>query len=367
MSEQAPNLYEKTQKIPDAVTLFVNGKVVEGWEDFSFTKEINSAASEFSLQLVDQSREQRKNLFVQAGDAIHLHVGKKSLCTGYVEKLDLSMASNSRRFVISGRSRTCDLVDCSVTGANEYSGLTLKEIAEKLFPPFRVRPLFFVNAGAPFDKITIQQGETVFALIDRLARQRKLIIYPDAEGNLIFTRAGGKRSKTELRQGVNVQTGNASYDYTDRFSEYTVKGQNLSFLGDVGQSTAATGSAKDAGVSRFRPFVIVPEGTSDDGTSANRASYEASVRRARSINVEVEVQGFFQADGTLWDVNQIVACDIGFLGVRRDLMIKKIAFQKGAGTRSVLTLCPVSAFDFKPEQKKEGAVGWLKEGFNREG
>lgn len=148
MSEQAPNLFEKTQKVPDAITLFVNGKILEGWEDFSFNKELNSAASDFSLQLVDQSREKKNSLFVQPGAAIHLHAGKKSLCTGYVEKVDVSVSAGTRRFVISGRSRTADLVDCSVTGSNEFSGLNLKEIAEKLFPPFRVRPAFFVDPGA---------------------------------------------------------------------------------------------------------------------------------------------------------------------------------------------------------------------------
>lgn len=365
MSAKVPSVTEKTKLIDDAVTLFVNGKVFEGWEDLQITRELNAAASDFQLQLVDKWRQDQQEWRLQPGDAIHIHIGKDTILTGYTDRVSASFSSNQRTVTVNGRSKTGDLVDCSVTGENEFSGLNLKEIATKLCSPFGIQVVFNVDPGAAFDKVTIQQGETVFALIDRLARQRKLLVYPTVFGNLAFDVGGKARSGTTLKQGVNILSGSANYDNSDRFSEYTTKGQNLSFLGDQAQNTSASGKATDKGVTRFRPMVLVAEATADDQTSADRASYEANIRAAKSQDIQIEVQGWHKADGGLWDINQLIPVDCGFLGVRRTLLSKRVAYIKnGSGTTCNISLVRKEAFEFKPEVPKEDSLGWLK-GFSR--
>lgn len=362
MSERVPNVFNKTELIPDALTLFLNNKVFEGWEDIQITRELNVLASDFQLKLTDKWKTDQEKFAIQPGMKVHVHLGKKSFLTGWLDSLNLSFSSNSRDITADGRSRTCDLVDCSVTGDNEYSGLTLQEIAVKVCQPFNVVVSFQAPAGEPFSKVTVQQGETVFALLDRLARQRKLIMFPDYEGFLVFARAGAKRSPVQLAEGINVLSGSAKFDNSERFSSYLVKGQNLSFLGEPDQSTSPSGEAKDEGITRFRPLIIVGETSTDDGASVDRAAYEAGLRAAKALEVEVQVQGWLRPDRTPWEINEIVICDIGSLGVRRKLLVKKVVFNKNnSGTTSTLTLIRPDALSFETKVKKEADAGWLKD------
>jgi len=364
MSVRVPNIFNKTDLVPDAVTLFLNKKVFEGWEDVQVTRELNVLASDFQLKLTDKWKVNQETFSVQPGAECHLHLGKKSFLTGWIDSVALSISTNERSLTANGRSRTCDLVDCSVTGDNEFSGLNLKEIATKACAPFNVPVVFKTDPGAIFEKVTIQQGETVFGLLDRLARQRKILMFPDYEGFLVFAIAGSKRSPVQLIEGVNVLSGSATFDNSERFSVYTVKGQNLSFLGEPDQSAAPSGEATDEGISRFRPLIVVGETATDDGASSDRAAYEAGLRAAKALEVEVQVQGWLRVDGTPWEINEVVACDIGSLGVRRNLLIKKVTFNKNnSGTTATLTLIRPDAFEFnkKVQKKDDKEIGWLKD------
>jgi prophage tail gpP-like protein len=360
MSEQAPNVFQKTELLPDAVTLFVDKKVFEGWEDVQITRELNSAASDFQLQVTDKWREDQEPWRITAGQAVHLHIGKKSILTGYVDKVSSSVSAASRTVTISGRSSTADIVDCSVVG-DSFTGLNLKQLAEKLCAPFKIPVSFIGEAGAEFPAIKVQPGETVFALLEKHTKQRKVLMMPSKEGGLIFTTAGTSRASTHLKLGENVLSGSSDYDYTNRFSQYEVKGQDIGFLTPGEKSTSPLGKATDAGISRFRPLVILNETTTDDGKSEDRASYEASLRKAQSLKVNIEVQGWFQKDGTLWDINQLTQVDCGFLGVRRQMLIRKITYNKSNnGTTAQIELCLPDSFDFKKAKKKEDPLGWAK-------
>lgn len=366
MSEKGLNVFEKTTKLREVVTLYINKQVYEGWEDVQITKELNACASDFQLSITDRWREDKENWRIQPQDLVHIHLAGKSFITGWVESVDVSMSAGSRTISIGGRSKTGDLVDSSVTGPNEYSGLSLLEIAKILCKPFGLIVKATTDTGGKFEKITVQQGETVFALLDRLARQRKVIISSSAEGELIFTSQGTTKSKTELRQGVNILSGKATVNTTDRFSSYIVKGQNVAYLGDGEQSTGPEGESADEGMRRFRPMVLMNETLSDGGSARDRAIYEAHVRLAKSLSVELEVQGWLKEDGEPWAINELVDVDAPFLGIRKTLLIKKLSFNKSnGGTRTTISLVRDDAYLFskgiKKKKEKEDAFGWTKD------
>lgn len=361
MSEKVPEIAQGTHRLEDAATLFIGKTVYEGWEDLKVTRELNSVASDFQLQIVDKWRVDQEPWRLVPGELAHVHLGKQSIITGYIDKVEASVDKSRRSVTVSGRSKTADLVDCSVIGENQFSGLTIKEIAEKLCEPFGIKVTLNGNAGAVFPSIVVQQSETVFALLDRLARERKLLMYPTHEGNLVISEKGTLRASNEIRQGVNYLSGKSTFDYSNRFSKYVIKGQNLGFLGTAEQSTSPMGEATDEGVSRYRPLLIVAENTVDGESSADRANYEAELRAAKALTAEVQVQGWFQSDGKLWDINQIVFVDAGFLGIRRRMLIQKVEFNKSnAGTTTSISLIREDAYGFKKKIKKEDPLGWTK-------
>lgn len=360
MSE-APSVFQKTNQVTDALTLFVDNKVFNGWEETQVTRELNSCASDFQIKLTDKWQEDKDAWRVTANQRAHVHIGKSPVIEGYIDSVEASVSASARAVQIRGRSKTADLVDCSVTGANQYSNLNLQEIANKVVQPFGIPVIFNSPPGDPFPLTTIQQGETVFALLDRLARQRKLLMFPSVNGSLVFAKAGASRSSTQLVLGVNVLSGKSNYDFSNRYSTYEAKGQNIGWMGEGKETAAALGTATDLGVGRYRPLVLMAESVSDNGQTENRAAYEAALRKAQSLKVEVQVQGFYQKDNTLWDINQFVFVDCGYLGVRRWMIIKKVTFNKSnGGSTSTLELVLPDAFNFEKTKKKEDPLGWAK-------
>lgn len=362
MSERSVNVSEKGRTVEDAVTVFAAGKVYDGWEDLKIVKQVNSVASSFEMQLTDRWAEGQETWSLKPGEKIHIHIGKRSALSGYIDSVDASISAQARTITISGRSKTSDLVDCSVEGPAEYLGLNLKEIAEKVCAPFGIVVSFQTEIGEPFEKITLQNGETAFALLERLSKQRRVLLYPDAEGRLIFASQGVAKAATALIVGVNVLKANSKHDFSDRFSKYTTKGQNIGFFGEGEDVTAPVGEATDDAISRYRPLVILSENPTDTGASENRAAFEAHYRAAKSQTATVEVVGAFEAPDVLWDINRIISCDLGPVGLRRNMLIDKVEFNKGnGGTRTVLTLVRQDAYNFSSKKvKKESDLSWAK-------
>lgn len=353
---------EKGQPIDTPVIMYVNKKVFEGWEDVKITRELNSAASDFQCQLTDKWRQNQEPWKLNPGDHVHIHARGKSILTGYIDRVEASVTDESRTIKISGRSKTADLVDCSAE-IGAYEGITLSALVKNICKPFGISVLFLGQDGEVKSK-AVSAGETAFTLIEYLARQRKMLIYPSVEGQLILAPVGTKRAATEIRQGINFQGGSVSHDNSNRFSQYETKGQSaIAWGGTEIQGIQPSGIARDAGISRYRPLIINSENNIDDQTGGDRAQYECELRAAQALEVSVQVQGWFQPDGNLWDVNQLVSVDAGFLGIRRKLIVNRVEYNKGnGGTTCNLSLIRSDAFEFenKKTKPKEDNLGWTK-------
>jgi len=365
MSARVPEVFQKTKLIDDAVTLFIGSEVYEGWKNVSISRELNTLGSTFRLTVVDKWRADQEPFSLKPGSAVHIHTGKTAILTGYIDKVTFSLQAQNRTITISGRSKTADLIDSSITGKNEYKNLGLKAIAEKLIEPFGVKLLLRADAGAVFDKFTVRQGETIFEALDRLARARSLIMYPSFEGNIILAKKDTTLASTEIRAGVNLLGGSATYDNSERFSKYIIKAQTQGTKGTAEQAIGSKGEATDSGITRTRELLVIAENVADNAAALERAKYEADIRAARSVEVDVSVQGWRQDDGTIWDVNQLIFLDAGFLGYRGQALVKKVQFVKdGGGTKADLTLIRPDAFEFtKDKSKKKDPVdllGWEK-------
>src|SRR5262245_16365764 len=137
-------------------------------------------------------------------------------------------------------------------GSRRLKGLTLAQIAERVTKPFGVMVVVPAPAGAPLPDVQIQQGETVHALIERLARAAGLLVTDDAQGRLVLTRAGyGPRTRAAgaLVQGQNILAAAAELDTSAVFSEYEVKAHNPppDDPADWGQGDGAANGGGDEG------------------------------------------------------------------------------------------------------------------------
>lgn len=354
---------DEGHSIPRPATFYVGKRIFEGFKNIRLSRNLTSLTGAFEITLMDKWEVEREDFILKAGEKITCKIGGSPLFEGFIDRFGISVNSQSRNLTISGRDKTADLVDCSILGSNEFNDMKLDAIAKKLVEPFGIGMVFFSDVGAPFKKFTVNQGETVFEALERLAKQRDLLLTSSPVGNLVFEKKGVIRSSTELIEGRNVKDMAVSFDNTERFSEYHCKAQTVGLLGTPETATKSKGLATDKGITRHRPTLLLSENPADMSGAQKRAEWEASIRAAKACQVNVVVVDWTQKNGELWATNQITHVDCPSIGIKQDMLIQRVKFEQSENGRiTELELIRPDAFEFRPELKKENdpldLLGW---------
>jgi prophage tail gpP-like protein len=383
--------------------LYVDGVEYAGWKSLRVTRGMTRASADFDLTVSERWTLADNAWQILPGSACEVRalLGGEPLLSGWVDTYRPSYNSSSHSVRLSGRSKTCDLVDSSVlVDGGQFRGMTVGEIAEVLAEPFDIEVLAR-HDGEPEPEVQVQQGETCFALIERLSRLQALLVTDDAAGRLVLTRAGAGRASTALRHGQNILSASADLDESKRFSECLVKAQRpgndnksdddaesggVAFasaaarLGEItnvceryrarralarasgsrrGNPRSLTevhGGMRDPDITRYRPLLIVAETQSDDALAEQRAEWELRRRVAEGTKAVVTVNGWRQLDGGLWDINLMVQVEAPWLALNREMIVSELTYTyDDSGERTTLELTLPDAFLPDPARKAKAA------------
>lgn len=394
-------------------TLLVSGEHYAGWQALRVTRGLERATSDFTLEVSERWSLEEDIWQITPGESCEIQLGGETVLTGWVDKYSPSYDAGSHSISLTGRSKTCDLVDCSVTvDGGQFVGMTVGQIARILAQPFGIE-VVVNNQTPPEPEVQVQQGETCFALIERLSRVHELLVTDDALGRLVLTRAGSGRATTNLVHGENILSASADLDHSKRFSDYIVKAQRpgnrtkdggtidqdwggggdggwqpslrervrqlqhianvseryrerMRLMAELGPLMAKTsgktapktltqivGRAHDAGVGRYRPHVIMAEKQADDASAAQRADWEMRRRVGQALKVTVTVNGWRQEDGKLWATNDLVWGEAPWLALSHELIIGETSFTYDSGGEiTELGLTLPDAFLPDPSKRK---------------
>ena len=384
----------------DPFELRLDARRFRGWTEVAFSSSIEEAVRTLSVKLIGAYQDDIDEQ-VTAGDLVSAWVGKDRLFSGYAETFSDESGPDSESLSIECRSKTCDLVDCSAP-VKSWSNIRLDKLVAALCDGFAVSIVFAEAAAAAklIRKFRTTAGETVFAALDRLAKEQGLLVTDDETGRLVITRAAGGSagtstasstsgsggdgvkgpesstltvtttsagrasiSTTRLVRGRNILASSGTWDLSGRFSAYTVKGQTIT---DLDVDASAVGDASDPGITRYRPLVIIPEKGVDRQGARDLARWEAVTRAGNSLRVSVTLAGWRQDDGTLWRPNQLVrVTDRRKRLLDATLLITRVAMTLSAagGRKTVLDLAPAAGFTpYVPGVPiLEGAGRWFGE------
>ena len=341
------------------VKLTVNNREFEGWKSVRIVRGLLQASAVFQLDVTDKW--QGEIWQIQPYDKCVLSYNGQTLITGYVDSASVNSDSQAFDVSVSGRSKTADLVDCSVA-SKQFNRQRIEQIASALSAPFGVKVLAEVSTGNEISTWKPDEGSTVFDAIESLARLNGLLITDNANGDLVFTQAGALRAPADLVSGVNIKGASLGFDVRDRFSEYIVKGQQrASDTIDAATAAHVVSTVIDDSVTRHRPLTILAEDQIDIARARKRGQWEATVRMGRSQTLSVEVQGWL-ANGQFWQPNQLVNIKHDRLGLDTELLIVSVEYSlnDSSGTVSRLELMPPGALSPQPpevEKIKGDSVG----------
>ena len=119
------------------VELYLNGKIFSGWKTINVQRSLESMSGRFDLGIAVSPSDDVSAL--SPGSAMVLKMGSQTVITGYLDELKQQMSGTQKTINISGRDKTCDLVDCAIIhNSYQFKNQTGKQIAEAICKPFGV-------------------------------------------------------------------------------------------------------------------------------------------------------------------------------------------------------------------------------------
>lgn len=333
------------------VTLSVNGKDYAGWKTMDVTLSMENLAGGFSLGVSEKWPNGQRD--IKPGDACAVKMNGQTVITGYVDDTDVSFDATTHELTVTGRDKAGDLVDCSaINKPGQWSGVKMDRIAQELCKPFGIPVKTETSVGEAFKKFNLEQGETVFEAIKRMADLRGVLVLSDGRGGLTITNRGTEKASTALiclpgNNSNNILAGRINHSYKDRFSKILVKGQTQGSDKQSGDVTrGAKGKALDPQITRYRPLLVTAEGQANAKQCQERANWEIQTRKGKAKRLNIGVQGWTQKNGAIWEINTLVKVSAPFLKVDQEMLIVECHFRlNDGGTITELTLTEPGAFD----------------------
>lgn len=335
----------------DVAVLKIGGRDYQGWKRVSINRSLETGAGDFELSVSEQWSASGAPWPISAGDACEVLIDDTVVIRGWVDDVDLSMDPSGHGVLVRGRDKVGDLVDCSaIHKPGSWKNRSLEQIAGELVKPFALSVVVETSTGAAFRRFALQQGETVWEAIERMARLRGVLIGSTAAGDVRIWRPTLKRADYALEQGINIMAGRVEHSTRERHSQYLLKGQAAGDDFAAGAIVAhGKAEARDPAVTRYRPLLIVAEDQGAGGSLAARAKWEATVRAGRAQQVTVLAQGWRTPAGGLYELDRVARITAPTLRVDQDLLLSGLRFEKGdRGTVTDLTFTTPEAFSIEP-------------------
>ena len=338
------------------ISVIKGGILVRGWESVSVSLSLSTLCNGFSLsQFVDDVFD---SPMLFPGDDVRIECDGELLLDGYVDELRSSFSSGSHSISVSGREKTCDLVDCSLRDfGKSWKKRTVAQIVDEVCSAFG---LVFnpngVNPSGPIPKFCPDPGCSGADVITDVCRQKDVVCFSDGVGNVKFVNDNEFEVVEDfIRQGKNIISADISFDNSERYSDYVV-------LCSSDPKVKRKGVSKDFEINRLRCFVMVDEGYGNVDAAEKRASFEALSRSAKSTTLNVTLSGWKRNNGKLWKPGILVDCLIpAFFGqFVQTLLVNEVELSYDlSGTFAHLQLVRKDYYTQQPlKMKKPKADPW---------
>lgn len=296
------------------VTLTVGNTKWSGWQEIRVTRGAERCPSDYDIGLTEKYLD-TSQLDIMPGEPCTLSIGDVKVIDGYVDIYEIGVGTG-HQVRIGGRSRCSDLVDThAVVPRGQLGSCDLVQLAKQLCTPYGI-DVVTKNITLPSttsDRIiqifNVTLGQTPYQLIEECARYMAVMVYDDADGNLVLSSVGTDTHASGFAEGVNVLECSVTYRMDERFSTYLPVLFSVQNFNDFDNANAGNQFTplKDPGVPRYRPYFVVSEQSYNGQFLAElRAKWELQRRRGRSQAVRLVCDSWHDRAGVLWTPNTLV-------------------------------------------------------------
>lgn len=326
------------------VEVHVGGMSYTGFKRVSVQYSAKKAVRAFAFTVTDGNDWEAKWNFMP-GEEVSILESEEPILKGFINNMTPSYDATNHTVEITGRSKGQDTVDSSATKKpGEWKKKKLDEIAKDLDEQ---GVGFNVKTDMPtLEYFRVNTGESVFEAVERMTRRHGLLLIGAPDGSIDIDKGGEESENEPLIEGDNILSASATFDDSNKQSEYIVKGQRV--FGSNRKALQIVERSKDKSVKRNRPKVMQPETDIDEAGAKKRANWHRDRQSGESISASVRVQGWRDRNGKLWKVNKLVSIYSPKLKLDMQLLLESVNLtQDDSGSFAVLTLVHPKALGSK--------------------
>lgn len=345
------------------IELKIREKIFRGFTGAQIKRGFKSAADGFSLAVVVSPDPKIAAFEVEPGDLVEIYIARTKsapptlFLTGRVDREERAASGDSRSIKIEGRSLAGQIIDsAAIHKTGTLKNRRFDQVLAEFLKPFSIPYKIETDLGDRFEKIVVDQGETVFDLLDRLATDRGLILSSLPNGGLLISRALINPA-AEILDSKTADL-SRSRSIVDRFSKYFARAYKS---GGDSETVSVEGTAEDSFISGrglYRPTVISLDDSRTLKDAKERAQIEANLRAGRSTVVSATVPGWYTKNGTLIEAGQSYRVADPWLDLNEDFFVSEVSYNldSRSGFSATLTLDRPSAVN--PPNKKTDVSKW---------
>jgi len=335
--------------VEDFETVWVKLYDGEAWPEFRFTMAERDAPGTWEkVQLVP-------------GLPCVITLGGQRAITGTIISRQVAYDATTHATQLYGKGGTFWATKSSAkTKTGNFDNKTFRQIVEEVFHGGYVKyKVGIIHKGReflePLHQIQIQQGESNWDFLERVARPIGAIMSSDKDGNIVVIWPRTMENAGALMEGVNILKCNFVVSEDTTNMEYLVTAQSDASSGNTGKDAQEIISDPVKGTQRQPSLnVTMAEGPLKGKPQATfRAANEMRWGEAARVHAQVTVQGWINpGTGQLWLPGQIVTLASPMCPFNGSLGIKSVTFTQDSrsGTLTMLELV-------QPEYLNGGGTG----------
>lgn len=331
----------------ELVSLVIKGKEWLFWDDMEITRSIDTHSTVgFSAPFEIDRKEFRETFRPFSYAPLEVRVNGVPLFTGTMIDVVPKLDTDARTVQVSAYSKAAALEDCNIPADNapfEASGLSLRQIAERLAAPFGVSVAMTVRDPSKFKKVNttrrtldtkLESDQKIQDFLGDLARQKGLVIGDTTRGDLLFqTSVAPGHPVARFVEGVPpLLSVTPTLNPQQYFTEVT--GFRLAKRGSAGSAYTEKSRERIAGgVLRSLSFKL------DDVEKADvPAAVRAHVGRmlAAAVSYVLVVPTWRDPRGELWAPNTTLVLNAPSAFVYRDyeFLVRDVVFHQSRDERT---------------------------------
>jgi prophage tail gpP-like protein len=346
------------------ISILVNNLEFEVWTSVSIQKSLETLSGSFNITLTQKFNQDGSIIVIpiNTGDAIKVLIDKEKVIDGYIDSRSISYSNDSHNIQISGRDKTCDIIDSSLSGnSNLNSPYTATQLVNHILTRLNITNIKVINklTEDPSYELNFEvgRGENAWGVLDKYLQKKSIFATSNSDGNIVLFRGNfgttqyGLRHTLENNQLNNILSGESTNNIQNRYNTISVISQSESIVsdGNFHNQGGEDFKAIDKTIRETRKLEVVADTSLNSEECNNLAKFNVNIRQARGVGYNYTVRGYRQSEnGNLWMPNYLVHVIDDSFGINSLLLIKSVEYTKdNSGSLTKINLVDKYAYSLR--------------------